>query len=86
MEDKEIKALISLLDDSDRQVADHVEEDESEQSETGDRHRVLLADGRGVQIEQEGLAAARGSSGSAHRLAAGCFDGAHVWRLTENER
>ena len=41
------------------EVADHVDDDEADADDAGDRHHVLLADGRGVQVEQERLALLR---------------------------
>jgi hypothetical protein len=38
------------------QVADHVHDDEPDADDARDGHHVLLADGRGVQVEQERLA------------------------------
>jgi hypothetical protein len=52
----------------DLEVADHVGDDESDQGDTGDRHDVLLADGGGVEVDQERLAfAARPCRGARHR-------------------
>ena len=44
------------------QVADHVDEDEAHQHDPGDRHDVLLADGRPVELDGErGLALGPGA-------------------------
>jgi hypothetical protein len=45
-----------LLADEHLQVADHVRDDVAEADDPGDRHDVLLADRRGVEVEQEELA------------------------------
>ena len=53
------------------EVADHVEEHEPHQADAGDAHRVLLADGGGVEVDEEGpaLAGARRRPGDRASLA-----------------
>ena len=41
------------------QVADHVDDDEADADDAGDRHHVLLADGRRVEVDEERLALPR---------------------------
>ena len=51
-----------VLDDPEvhLEVADHVRDDEPDPDDPGDRHHVLLADGGGVEVEEERLALAPG--------------------------
>ena len=59
-----VGSLVALDDDTEvhLQVADHVADHEADPDDAGDRHHVLLADRRGVEVEDEPLLLAAASA------------------------